>query len=150
MIRKLRTGDPRIIRVIFELPSCLWADHVYVVGDHNAWDTTATRMQQERDGVWRAEVDLPTGSTCAFRYLVDGRWLTDYHADGCTENEYGTQNSLVIAQLPDENLQLPRQSSHVWDNGKRVSQQIRKRAQRSWFNHRKQNHHQKSCGSASL
>lgn len=52
-------------------------------------------MRQDRDGVWRATVDLPANRQYCFRYLIDGNWQTDYHADGWSENEYGTENSIV-------------------------------------------------------
>jgi hypothetical protein len=57
-------------------------------------------MRQDRNGVWQAVVDLPTGTRSEFRYLVDGQWRTDFHADGFTENQFGTQNSVIIAELP--------------------------------------------------
>ena len=59
----------------------------------NDWSPTAMPMAQERDGVWRANVELPAGKRYEFRYLVDGRWQTDYHADGCA----GNPTALTIA-----------------------------------------------------
>ncbi len=99
MIRKTVSPKPHHVRVIFELPACIWADHVFLVGDFNDWNVTATPFVQGRDGVWRAVLDLPEGRTYQFRYLVDGNWQTDFHADGWIQNEYGSQNSLVIATL---------------------------------------------------
>jgi hypothetical protein len=115
MIRKLQSPIPRHVRVIFELPACIWADHIYLAGDFNRWSTTATPMQQERDGVWRATIDLPAGSRCEFRYLVDGQWKSDYHADTLTPNDYGSQNSLVVACLPADDLVLERTNSQIWE-----------------------------------
>ena len=100
MIRKLHSPLAGHMRIIFELPSCLWADRIYLVGDFNQWDERATPMQQERDGVWRAMIDLKWGARCEFRYLIDGQWRTDYHADGQTRNEFGSENSIVYAELP--------------------------------------------------
>ncbi|MEZ4611620.1 MAG: hypothetical protein R2851_17135 [Caldilineaceae bacterium] len=31
---------------------------------------------------------------------MDGHWQTDYHADGTADNQYGTHNSIVHAELP--------------------------------------------------
>ncbi len=100
MIRKTVSPKPHHVRVIFELPACIWADHIFLVGDFNDWNVTATPFVQGRDGVWRAVLDLPEGKTYQFRYLVDGNWQTDFHADGWIQNEYGSQNSLVVAALP--------------------------------------------------
>ncbi len=100
MIRKVAAPNPEQVRIYFELPSCLWADRIYLVGDFNGWDSSATPMQQERDGVWRAIVDLQRGSRHEFRYLVDGQWISDFHADGFAQTSFGASNSVVIAALP--------------------------------------------------
>lgn len=104
MIHKIPSPKPGHVRVIFELPACLWADRVFLVGDFNDWDTAVTPFVQGRDGVWRAILDLPCGREFQFRYLVDGRWQTDYHADGWVENEFGSQNSIVNTTLPAEEV----------------------------------------------
>ncbi|RME61953.1 MAG: hypothetical protein D6790_07025 [Caldilineae bacterium] len=104
MIHKIPSPKPGHVRVIFELPACLWADRVFLVGDFNDWDTAVTPFVQGRDGVWRAILDLPCGREFQFRYLVDGRWQTDYHADGWVENEFGSQNSIVNTSLPAEEV----------------------------------------------
>jgi hypothetical protein len=97
-----KTASPRHsrVRVTFELPASLWADRIYVVGDFNDWNATATPLRQERDGVWRAVVDLPVGPHYEFRYLIDGRWSTDLHADGCVPNAHGSSNSVVETVPP--------------------------------------------------
>jgi 1,4-alpha-glucan branching enzyme len=118
MIHKQPSPVPGSIRIVFELPPFLWADHIAVVGDFNRWCPTATPMQQDLDGVWRAVVDLPQGSRYEFRYLVDGAWLTDAHADGYVANAYGSDNSLVVAMLAEEHLRVNRLCSHVWNGGR--------------------------------
>lgn len=100
MIRKLPSTQADCVRVVFELPACIWADRIFLVGDFNEWNTTITPFSQGRDGVWRASVDLPLGREYQFRYLVDGNWQTDFHADGWVANEFGSQNSIVRATLP--------------------------------------------------
>lgn len=115
MIRKIRSPIPNHVRVIFELPASIWADHIYLVGDFNCWSTASKPMHQDRDGIWRTSVDLPNDSQCEFRYLVDGQWKSDYHADAITPNTYGSQNSIVIAALPVDALVLERTSSQAWE-----------------------------------
>ena len=95
MITKRLSATAGHVCVRFELPSCIWADHIYLIGEFNQWTPGTMPMQQGRDGVWRIELELPFGHTYQFRYLIDGHWLTDSHADGATTNEYGTQNSIV-------------------------------------------------------
>jgi hypothetical protein len=104
MIHKMPSPRSGHVRVVFELPACIWADRIFLVGDFNSWSTDVTPFVQGRDGVWRAAVDLPAGRSYQFRYLVDGSWQTDYHADGWLDNQYGSQNSLVNAALPEGEL----------------------------------------------
>jgi hypothetical protein len=120
MIYKTQSPYPGHVRVVFELPSCLWADRIYLVGDFNQWDERATPMQQERDGVWRAFVDLKAGTQIEFRYLIDGQWRTDYHADGSTENGFGSENSVVRVDWPSELVLAERRSSRVQDAAHRA------------------------------
>lgn len=95
MIKKQPSPNHSRIRVTFELPSCLWADRIFVVGDFNDWSRTATPMQQARDGAWQATLELEIGRDYEFRYLIDGAWHTDYHADASRINAFGSENSVV-------------------------------------------------------
>ena len=106
MIRKLLSPKAACVRIIFELPACIWADRIFLVGDFNDWNSSVAPFAQNRDGVWRAMLDLPAGREYQFRYLVDGRWQTDLHADGWADNEFGSQNSIVDATLPPESSPL--------------------------------------------
>jgi hypothetical protein len=115
MIHKTQSPYPGHVRVVFELPSCLWADRIYLVGDFNQWDERATPMEQDRDGIWRAIVDLKAGTQSEFRYLIDGQWRTDYHADGSTQNGFGSENSVVRVDWPSELVLAERRSSRVQD-----------------------------------
>lgn len=94
------------VRVTFELPACVWADRISVVGDFNGWRPTETPLQQDRAGAWRAVVDLPAGRQFEFCYLVDGKWRTDHNADGSRPNEFGSENCLVDTSL--DNVEAPR------------------------------------------
>ena len=99
MIHKTVVSGCNMVRVTFELPSCIWADRIFVTGDFNEWTRSATPMRQGRDGVWRATVELASGQRYQFRYLIDGQWQTDWHADGSVVNSYGSENSLVDTSI---------------------------------------------------
>jgi hypothetical protein len=101
VIQKQRSPLSGHVRVVFELPSCIWADRIYLTGDFNDWQTGDIRLQQTRSGVWQAALDLPLGKSYQFRYVIDGQWRTDSHADGLSENNFGSQNSVVVAELPE-------------------------------------------------
>ncbi len=99
MLRKSHSPNPGHVRVTFELPSCIWADRIFLTGDFNDWNETDLPLRQQRDGIWRVELDLPVDKEYEFRYIVDGKWQTDYHADGFTSNSFGSVNSVVFAKL---------------------------------------------------
>jgi 1,4-alpha-glucan branching enzyme len=100
MIHKRPSAHFGFVRVTFELPSCVWADRISVSGTFNNWEETGIPLVQSRDGVWRATVELPVGQRHEFRYMIDGRWQTDYHADGFTDNIHGSHNSVIDLEWP--------------------------------------------------
>lgn len=114
MIKKVASSVPGYVYVSFELPSSLWADRIFLVGDFNHWDEKATPMCQERDGVWRATLELPHGHRFEFRYLIDGKWMSDSHADGFAPNEFGVSNSIVHTTLPIK--AIPSTDGHLQEN----------------------------------
>jgi len=95
VIHKTAVAAGNTVRVTFELPSCTWADRIFVTGDFNDWSRTSSPMKQARDGIWRVTVELPANRRFEFRYLIDGQWQTDWHADGSTANSFGSENSVV-------------------------------------------------------
>jgi 1,4-alpha-glucan branching enzyme len=104
MVLKEASPHTGYIRVTFELPASLWAEKVFLVGDFNNWDPHTLPFQRMRSGVWRVTLDLPARRRYEFRYLIDGRWCTDYHADGCSENSLQSLNSFVATTLPLDSL----------------------------------------------
>ncbi len=122
MIYKSKSTVPGHVRVVFELPSCIWADKIFVTGDFNNWDKNSMPMRQTRNGLWRAELDLPAGTRYEFRYIIDGHWQTDYHADGFTTNSFGENNSVVIAELMPASIACGKDSSmlHEQQRGKKI------------------------------
>jgi 1,4-alpha-glucan branching enzyme len=99
MIHKQLASTCEKVRVTFELPSCLWADRIFVVGDFNQWRHHETPLNQDREGVWRAVIDLPVGRQYQFLYLIDGKWQQDQGADGACPNELGSENSILDTSL---------------------------------------------------
>lgn len=112
MIHKSLSPTPGLVHVVFELPASIWADRIYLVGDFNDWQTNVTPFVQGRDGVWRVALELPCNQKFEFRYLIDGNWQTDYHADGWSSNRFGSQNSIVDTQMH-ESKDFAEQSSLI-------------------------------------
>lgn len=95
MIHKSPSPFPGHVRVIFELPSSIWADRIALSGAFNGWSEDSTPMVQERDGAWRATLDLPTDGHFEYHYLINGNWQTDSRADGFALNPKGRPSSVV-------------------------------------------------------
>lgn len=70
------------------------AHRVYLVGDFNAWSTTAVAMDRLADGRWAAVLELGPG-VYRFRYYADGVWLTDFAAFGVERNRSGQFDSVL-------------------------------------------------------
>ena len=96
MIYKTPSPRPGHMRVVFELPSSVWADDICLVGEFNDWDHRNIPLTQERDGAWRAQVDLPAGGHYKFGYLVNGQWQTDRQADDFGLNKQNRLSGIVI------------------------------------------------------
>jgi 1,4-alpha-glucan branching enzyme len=96
MLTKL-DGKPNVVQVTFSLPAEVQGENVYLVGDFNNWDETATRMERADDGSFRLTLELEAGREYQFRYLVNNHeWHNDWHADKYVPNAYSGDNSVVI------------------------------------------------------
>ncbi|WP_372776751.1 isoamylase early set domain-containing protein [Mangrovibacterium sp.] len=72
------------------------ADNVTVVGDFNNWDPIATPMSKLKSGEYTALLELETGKSYEFRYLVGSQeWYNEPDADGFSANSFGGENSVV-------------------------------------------------------
>jgi len=88
-------GRPGKIRVTFSLPSAIWADMIFLVGDFNGWDEHATPLRQTEAG-WIVTLELDAGVSFQYRYLHNGNeWHNDWNTDGYAPNVVGGDNSVV-------------------------------------------------------
>jgi 1,4-alpha-glucan branching enzyme len=97
MIRKKPLGNGQVA-VTFEMPSSIWADSIYLVGDFNDWNKQAHPLKQRHsDGAWDITLTLEAGKTYRFRYLINQTdWQNDWQADGYVPNPYGSEDSIVV------------------------------------------------------
>ena len=80
-------------QIIFKLHAPK-ANEVYLAGSFNDWNETGRPLKQDKQGTWRARLQLEPGIH-EYRYVVDGKWQDD---PGCQErcrNAFGTHNCLV-------------------------------------------------------
>ncbi len=95
MLKKTRSTDKGTAKVTFVLGSQPNAHHVHVAGTFNDWQAS-TPMKRQKDGTWRATVELEPGRNYEFRYLVDGNvWVNDEAADAYVPNPFGADNCLL-------------------------------------------------------
>jgi 1,4-alpha-glucan branching enzyme len=72
------------------------ASKVNVAGEFNHWSETSDEMNALKDGSFSLSLDLETGRTYQFRYLLDGyTWINDDEADHYPDNGYNSQNSAI-------------------------------------------------------
>ncbi|NLV73862.1 MAG: glycoside hydrolase [Chloroflexi bacterium] len=96
MIIKKQLANGRVL-VTFTLPATIWAETITLVGDFNNWNTLSHPFQRSRDDTsWQVTLELDTGATYQFRYLVNGnQWQNDPQADGSAVNPFGGVNSIL-------------------------------------------------------
>lgn len=93
--RYLKSGP---VKVEFVVPDAIAAnaESVYLVGDFNNWDETATPMQQFKNGTYKITLNLEPDQHYQFRYLVNGKqWHNDWEADRYVPNPFSGDNSVV-------------------------------------------------------
>lgn len=73
------------------------AAQVFVVGDFNGWDASATPMTKgQSDGEWSAQVVLLPGRH-VYAYVVNGeQWVVDPLAPQIPDAGYGPANAVVV------------------------------------------------------
>lgn len=98
-LQKRYLKSKNVGKITFCLPSeaASEAQTVYLVGDFNGWDPTATPMSRLKSGEFKVTLDLETGREYEYRYLIDGRlWENDWAADQYRPAGIpGAENSVV-------------------------------------------------------
>jgi 1,4-alpha-glucan branching enzyme len=80
------------VEFILNLPH---ARSVAVAGSFNDWDGSRTPMTAAPEGAWKTTVWLPAGRY-EYRFIADGRWLSDPNAKEGVENGFGSTNSVLV------------------------------------------------------
>lgn len=69
---------------------------VQLLGDFNNWDKSIEPMTALKTNDFTATLELETGKTYQFRYLINGLvWKNDSQADYFAANSFGEENSVV-------------------------------------------------------
>lgn len=68
---------------------------VFVAGDFNNWSADSDRMTDpDGDGIFEITLSLAPGKY-AYKYVVQGNWMTDENAEDFVDDGFGGQNSIV-------------------------------------------------------
>jgi 1,4-alpha-glucan branching enzyme len=94
-IKKQFLKSKPICKVTFTV-SAEEANKVAVVGNFNEWNEKSTPLKKLKNGSFKGTIDLESGKSHEFRYLVDGAYLNEQEADGYAWNDYaGAENSVL-------------------------------------------------------
>ena len=99
MMKKRYLKTKPVCKVTFDLPAAMIgpARQVSLTGDFNDWNAKSTPMKRRKDGSFTVTVDLQRDAEYQFKYLIDGRWENDWHADAYRHcHSGGYENSVVI------------------------------------------------------
>jgi hypothetical protein len=85
-----QVGDEVVFAARFED-----ARKVLIAGDFNNWSPASTPMSSSPvPGMWRMSLPLPRGRY-RYRFVVDGKWVTDPNNQYVETNQFGELNNVV-------------------------------------------------------
>jgi hypothetical protein len=85
-----QVGDEVMFAARFE-----GAKKVLIAGDFNNWSPMSTPMiTNGTPGVWTSRLPLQPGRY-RYRFVVDGKWMTDPHNTYVETNQFGELNNIV-------------------------------------------------------
>ncbi|MDO1502514.1 isoamylase early set domain-containing protein [Winogradskyella maritima] len=93
-IKKQYLKSKPVCKVTFTLPGDE-ATSVVVAGNWNNWSTSETQLKKLKNGNFKGTLDLESGKSYEFKYVVDGEWQNDAQADAYTANAFATENSVL-------------------------------------------------------
>ncbi|MAF17243.1 MAG: glycoside hydrolase [Marinomonas sp.] len=99
MIEKnyLKTKPECKVKFALPIEQIEGAKKVFLVGDFNNWDESATPMRKQKSGVFSSTINLEKDKQYQFRYLVDGTtWLNDESADAYAQSPISHDQNCVL------------------------------------------------------
>lgn len=94
-IKKQYLKTKPICKVTFTVPA-EEAKEVSVLGTFNDWnEKKAVKLKKLKNGTFKGTVDLDKDNSYQFRYLIDGVFVNDEHADSYVTNEFGGENAVL-------------------------------------------------------
>ena len=96
MLKKRYLKSRGTVQVTFYTAEAINAENVFLVGDFNDWDETATPMKALKDGRFKVMLELEPEREFEFRYLVNSEeWHNDWQAERYVPNPHRSDNCVV-------------------------------------------------------
>ncbi len=98
-IKKQVLKSKPVCKVTFKLSKAeaQGAKTAFLVGDFNNWSETSHEMKALKDGSFSTNIDLETGKSYQFRYLLDGNtWLNESEADSYSNSGISNEENCVL------------------------------------------------------
>lgn len=94
MAPRRATVTPKKNKITFSilLPD---VQEVALCGDFNQWSTTSHPMKRSAKGLWSKALYLAPGRY-EYKFLVDGKWMTDPKNPQVARNPFGTVNNVLV------------------------------------------------------
>jgi hypothetical protein len=70
------------------------ASQVLIAGDFNGWNPVSPLQMTHKPGDWSVKLPLAPGRY-RYRFIVDGKWVTDPHNNYVETNQFGELNNVV-------------------------------------------------------
>lgn len=103
MIKKQYVKTREKVKLTFEipkeqLPGDIDVKSVFVVGDFNGWNKTATPMKALKSGTYKTTIEVDPEAEIRFRYLANNQvWFNDWQAERYEQGDKGEDNCVVVA-----------------------------------------------------
>jgi 1,4-alpha-glucan branching enzyme len=88
---KPRSHSTKQVLLSVSLPN---VQSVCVAGTFNNWDPRQTVMEKHGQ-TWKATLSLPSGRY-EYKFVADGRWMSDPGAKESIRNDFGGTNSILV------------------------------------------------------
>ncbi|MBV9008130.1 MAG: glycogen-binding domain-containing protein [Verrucomicrobia bacterium] len=86
------------------------AQHVFLAGDFNSWNTTSTPMARAPGDLWKVALTVQPGHH-QYKFIADGHWTSDPANTDTAPDLFGGYNSvLTVNPAPDQDGQAERKS----------------------------------------
>ncbi|MFK4764704.1 isoamylase early set domain-containing protein [Desulfobaculum sp. SPO524] len=98
-LKKMYLRSKPVCKVTFRLPkeAANGAGSATLVGEFNEWNEKATPMKRLKDGSFTVTLNLETGKSFQYRYLLDKEmWENDDAADTYVRSNFGDCDNSVV------------------------------------------------------